>query len=60
MKSKIISIETKYKGWARLSVVSGCLPKGQLVQRQIEDHGSAVACLPLSPDDSLSRGGYPD
>ena len=27
MKSEIISIETKYKGWARFSVVSVCLPK---------------------------------
>ncbi len=43
MKSEIISIETKYKGWARFSVVSVCLPNGQLVQREIEDHGAAVA-----------------
>jgi hypothetical protein len=50
MKSEIISIETKYKGWARFSVVSVCLPNGQLVQREIEDHGSAVAVLAFDPE----------
>jgi nudix-type nucleoside diphosphatase (YffH/AdpP family) len=50
MKSKIISIETKYKAWARFSVVSVCLPNGQLVQREIEDHGAAVAVLAFDPE----------
>jgi hypothetical protein len=37
-------------GWARFSVVSVCLPNGQLVQREIEDHGSAVAVLAFDPE----------
>jgi hypothetical protein len=50
MKCEIISIETKYKGWARFSVVTVCLPNGQFVQREIEDHGSAVAVLAFDPE----------
>jgi hypothetical protein len=53
MKSEIISIETKYKGWTRFSVVSVCLPNGQLIQREIEDHGSAVAVLAFDPERCL-------
>jgi nudix-type nucleoside diphosphatase (YffH/AdpP family) len=50
MKSEIISVETKYKGWARFSVVSVRLPNGQVVHREIEDHGAAVAVLAYDPD----------
>jgi nudix-type nucleoside diphosphatase (YffH/AdpP family) len=49
MKTEILSVETKYEGWARLMVVSIRLPDGQLIQREIEDHGASVAVLAYDP-----------
>jgi nudix-type nucleoside diphosphatase (YffH/AdpP family) len=54
MKSEIIGIETKYKGWARFSVVSIRLPDGEFVQREIEDHGNAVAVLAFDPQRKMA------
>ena len=49
MEAETISVETKHSGWARFSVVSVRLPNGQVVQREIEDHGAAVALLAFDP-----------
>lgn len=54
MKSEIISIETKYSGWARFLVVSVRLPDGQLIKREIEDHGNAVAVLAFDPERKMA------
>jgi nudix-type nucleoside diphosphatase (YffH/AdpP family) len=50
MKSEILNIETNYKGWATFSIARIRLPNGQLIQREIEDHGAAVAVLAFDPE----------
>ena len=50
MTVAIISVDTKYSGWARFVVVGVRLPNGQLIQREIEDHGKAVAVLAYDPE----------
>jgi nudix-type nucleoside diphosphatase (YffH/AdpP family) len=50
MKSEILDIETKYEGWASFSVGRIRLPNGQIIQREIEDHGAAVAVLAFDPE----------
>jgi hypothetical protein len=42
MKSEIVSIKTQFKGWASFSLAAIRLPNGQVVEREIEDHGAAV------------------
>lgn len=48
-KHEIVSLEMKHDGWARLSVATIRLPDGKLIQREVEDHGAAVAVLPYDP-----------
>ena len=50
MTYEIVSVDTKYQGWARYLVVCVRLPDGQLVRREIEDHGVAVAVLAYDPE----------
>jgi len=50
MTVSIISVDTKYSGWARFVVVGVRLPNGQLIRREIEDHGTAVAVLAYDPE----------
>jgi nudix-type nucleoside diphosphatase (YffH/AdpP family) len=54
MKSQILSIESKHKGWASFSIASIRLPDGTFVQREIEDHGSAVAVLAFDPERKMA------
>jgi nudix-type nucleoside diphosphatase (YffH/AdpP family) len=54
MKSQILGMETKYKGWASFSIASIRLPDGQFVQREIEDHGAAVAVLAFDPERKMA------
>jgi nudix-type nucleoside diphosphatase (YffH/AdpP family) len=49
MKYEIIRTETKYEGWTRFLVVSVRSPDGALLEREIEDHGPAVAVLAYEP-----------
>ena len=51
MKSEIISVETKYKWMGPFLGVSVRLPDGEFVQREIEDHGNAVAVLAFDPNE---------
>lgn len=50
MPYAITDVETKHDGWARFLVACIRLPSGQLVRREIEDHGTAIAVLPFDPD----------
>lgn len=50
MTVEIIKVDTKYAGWARFLVACVRLPDGQIGQREIEDHGAAVAVLPYDPE----------
>jgi nudix-type nucleoside diphosphatase (YffH/AdpP family) len=49
MSAEILHKFTVYRGWAKYLVVSARLPDGQVVRREIEDHGCAVAVLPYDP-----------
>ena len=50
MTVEIVSIDTKYEGWARFLVVSVRFPSGLLLRREVEDHGAAVAVLAYDPE----------
>jgi len=50
MSIAIVNVETKYDGWARFLVADVRLPDGQMVRREIEDHGAAVAVLAYDPE----------
>lgn len=50
MRLTITGIETRHDGWARFLVASVRLPSGQIVRREIEDHGTAVAVLPYDAE----------
>jgi nudix-type nucleoside diphosphatase (YffH/AdpP family) len=47
--SKVVSTETKHRGWSALLVATIRLPDGSTITREIEDHGSAVCVLPYDP-----------
>ena len=46
---ELVSVEERYKGWSRLLVASVQLADGQIIKREIEDHGNAVCVLPYDP-----------
>ena len=46
---ELVSVEERHKGWSRLLVASVRLADGQIVKREIEDHGNAVCVLPYDP-----------
>lgn len=46
----ITDVETKYAGWARFLLAQVRLPDGNIIRREIEDHGAAVAVLPYDPE----------
>jgi len=48
--AKIVSVETKYRGWCRLLVATIRLPDGKTITREVEDHGAAACVLPYDPD----------
>jgi len=48
--AKIVSSETLYSGWSKLYRATIELDDGVQVQREIEDHGAAVAVLPFDPE----------
>lgn len=49
MPHELVSAEIKYKRWASFSDVIIRLPDGKLINREVEDHGQAVAVLPYDP-----------
>lgn len=49
MTSKVVSTETKHRGWSTFLVATIRLPDGSTITREIEDHGNAVCVLPYDP-----------
>lgn len=54
MTAKILETETVHSGWADFSVASVRLETGEVVKREIEDHGAAVAVLPYDPVEKVA------
>lgn len=50
MKPEIVATEILHKGFTTLMALTVRLPDGTEVQREIEDHGFAVAVLPYDPE----------
>jgi nudix-type nucleoside diphosphatase (YffH/AdpP family) len=48
-KHELVSLDEKHKGWANFTVARIRLPDGTLIDREVEDHGAAVAVLPYDP-----------
>jgi nudix-type nucleoside diphosphatase (YffH/AdpP family) len=46
---QILSTRTLYEGWTSLRLVRVRLGSGEVVHREVEDHGDAVAVLPYDP-----------
>jgi len=50
MEIQMIRTDTVYQGWGRYLVVTVRMPDGQIVRREIEDHGSAAGVLPYDAE----------
>ena len=46
----IVGVRTLYEGWGRFLIARLRLADGQVIDREIEDHGRAVAILPYDPE----------
>lgn len=42
--------DSVYAGWTALSIATVRLPQGQIIRREVEDHGSAAGVLPYDPE----------
>lgn len=49
MPTQIIDVKVVHEGWGRFLIVNFRLDDGQLIRREIEDHGNAAAVLPYDP-----------
>jgi nudix-type nucleoside diphosphatase (YffH/AdpP family) len=47
--TELVSTHIVHQGWATFSVVSIRLSGGDVIRREVEDHGRAVAVLPYDP-----------
>ena len=47
--TELVTTRIVHEGWATFSVVSIRLSNGDVIRREVEDHGSAVAVLPYDP-----------
>jgi nudix-type nucleoside diphosphatase (YffH/AdpP family) len=47
---EIIGIRPIYEGWAKFLIASLRAKDGTLLQREVEDHGSAASVLPYNPE----------
>jgi len=50
MTTELIDIQTLYSGWIRLLRAKLRLPGGEVIEREIEDHGEAACVLPYDPE----------
>jgi nudix-type nucleoside diphosphatase (YffH/AdpP family) len=48
-KAEITATHTVHDGWATFLVATVRLASGEIVRREIEDHGAAIAVLPYDP-----------
>jgi nudix-type nucleoside diphosphatase (YffH/AdpP family) len=49
MPHEVIDVKTLHEGWGRLLALRIRLPDGQVMKREVEDHGAAVSVLPYDP-----------
>jgi nudix-type nucleoside diphosphatase (YffH/AdpP family) len=49
MPPQILSTRSLYDGWTTLRLVEIRLESGDVIEREVEDHGNAVAVLPIDP-----------
>lgn len=49
MTPEIVDLKTIHDGWGRFLLTTIRLNNGQLITREIEDHGNAVGVLPYDP-----------
>jgi nudix-type nucleoside diphosphatase (YffH/AdpP family) len=49
MPPHILSTHSLYDGWTTLRLVQLRLESGEIIQREVEDHGNAAAVLPFDP-----------
>lgn len=47
---EIVGTDNVHGGWARFSVLKIRLPSGQMITREVEDHGRAASVLPFDPE----------
>ena len=47
---EIVETEMVYRGWAKFSVLRVRLPDGQVIRRELEDHGDAATVLPYNEE----------
>ncbi len=50
MAYQIIRTDTLHEGWSKLVVATIRTPKGEILRREIEDHGMVVALLAYDPE----------
>lgn len=50
MPTEIIDVKTLHHGWSRLLKLKIRPANGQVIERELEDHGAAVAVLPYDPE----------
>jgi nudix-type nucleoside diphosphatase (YffH/AdpP family) len=50
MTFEIVNVEIKYEGWGRYLAISVRSPDGEVIRREIEDHGRAAAVLAYDPE----------
>src|SRR5579875_1595212 len=48
--TEIVALRTVYDGYSKIMKATLRLPDGQHIEREIEDHGRAVAFLPYDPE----------
>lgn len=49
MSARVLKVRTIHDGWAKFRIAQIALADGQVIAREIEDHGRAVAVLPYDP-----------
>lgn len=47
---EITELKTLYKGWTEFMIASVRLPGGEVIEREVEDHGSASCVLPYDSE----------
>lgn len=50
MGHAILSLDTRHAGWSSFHIARVRLPDGTEIDREIEEHGTAVAVLPYDPE----------
>jgi nudix-type nucleoside diphosphatase (YffH/AdpP family) len=50
LSGEILGKKSVFEGWSKLFLARVRLPDGEVVEREIEDHGSGVAVFPYDPE----------